>query len=62
MQHEKFFTSWPVGAMPSLYLQEYLQIKLTGVSAWLKPVYTLPFALASIIFAITQDQLVVPKM
>ena len=28
----KCYTNHPVGAMPSLYIQEYLQIKLTGVS------------------------------
>ena len=32
MQHEKFYTGCLVGAMPSLSMREYLQIKLIGAS------------------------------
>ena len=49
----KCYKSHPLGAIPSLYIQEYLQIMPAGVSVWL--IYTtctyiathLPFTLAN---------------
>ena len=32
--HEKYYSSFPIEAIPSLCIQEYLQIKPTGVSVW----------------------------
>ena len=45
-QHEKCYTSYPVGAMPSLCIWEYLRIKLTSVSIWSASTH-LPFGLTS---------------
>ena len=49
IQHEKCYTSHPVGETPNLWVREYLQINLSGICVWLiiYRLYLLYFALAS---------------
>ena len=58
MQHEKCYTSCPLGAMLNLCVLEYLQIKLAGVSIWLMySLHLFYLLLLQVIFAITKNQL-----
>ena len=63
MQHEKCYTRHPVGIMPSLCSLKQLLINKTCQCQclYIQPAYTVPLLL-QVIFAITQNQLIMLKM